>query len=112
LEVTIEQVGKVTIVGLPGEYLDAGNSKEFKRDITPVLEAHQQVIFDMSQLRFVDSSGLGAVLACMRQLHAAGGTLKLCGMMKPVRALFDLVQMHRLLEVFDTKEEALRAFQA
>jgi len=112
MEATIDQVGDVTIVVLPGETLDASNAKEFRRDITSMLDAHtKKVVLDMKQLRFIDSSGLGAVLSCLRQLHAAGGDLKLCGMTKPVRAIFELVRMHRIFEIFNTPEEAIRAFQ-
>ena len=49
---------------LPGEQLDASNAKEFKRDIAPLLEPCRKVVFDLRELRFVDSSGLGAILSC------------------------------------------------
>ena len=94
---------------LPGEQLDAGNAKEFKRDIAAVLEPCSKVVFDLRQLRFVDSSGLGAILSCLRQLNAKGGELKLCEMTKPVRALFELVRMHKIFDIYVTKGEALQA---
>ncbi|HJY82285.1 MAG TPA: STAS domain-containing protein [Candidatus Binatia bacterium] len=112
MEMITEKMGDVTVVVLPGEQLDASNAKEFKRDIAPVLEANAKAVFDMSQLRFVDSSGLGAILSCLRQLNAAGGDLKLCGLSKPVRALFELVRMHRIFDIYSTKDEAIRAFQS
>jgi anti-sigma B factor antagonist len=109
MELTTEQVADITIVVLPGQQLDAGNAKEFKRDIAPVLEPCSKVVFDLRELRFVDSSGLGAILSCLRQLNAKGGDLKLCEMTKPVRALFELVRMHKIFDIYVTKEQALRA---
>ena len=41
---------------------------------------------------------------------AKGGDLKLCAMSKQVRAVFELVRMHRIFEIYPTKEEAVRAF--
>ena len=70
------------------------------------------MIFDLAELRFVDSSGLGAILSSLRQLNANGGDLKLCGMSKPVRALFELVRMHKIFEIHETRDDAIRAFQA
>ena len=67
-----------------------------------------KVIFDLAELRFVDSSGLGAFLSSLRQLNATGGDLKLCGMTKPVRALFELVRMHKIFDICGTKDEAIR----
>jgi len=66
----------------------------------------------LGRLRFVDSSGLGAFISCLRKLNAKGGDLKLCGMSKQVRAVFELVRMHRIFDIFGTRDEALRAFQA
>lgn len=112
MELMCEHIGDVMVVVLAGAQLDASTAAEFKSNIAPVLEAHSQVVFDLSHLLFVDSSGLGALLSCLRHLHAKGGDLKLCGMLPPVRALFDLVRMHRIFHIFDTQEAAIRAFQS
>jgi anti-sigma B factor antagonist len=111
MELTIEKIGDVTVVELPGEQLDASNAKEFKQEIAPVVVANPRMVFDLSRLRFVDSSGLGAILSCLRQLTAAGGDLKLCGLSKPVRALFELVRMHRIFDIYGTRDEAVRTMQ-
>ncbi len=111
MEVTVEKIDNVTVIALPGESLDASNAKEFKRDIMPALEGQSRVIFDMGRLKFVDSSGLGAILSCLRQLNSNGGDLKLSGMLKPVRALFELVRMHRIFDIYNTSEEAIAAFR-
>ena len=63
----------------------------------------RKVVFDLRELRFVDSSGLGAILSCLRQLNGKGGELKLCGMTKPVRALFELVRMHKIFDIYVDK---------
>jgi anti-sigma B factor antagonist len=93
------------------EELDAGNAGEFKRDMAPLIDAHAKLVIDLSRLRFVDSSGLGAFISCLRKLNAKGGDLKLCGMSKQVRAVFELVRMHRVFDILGTKEEAVRAFE-
>jgi anti-sigma B factor antagonist len=111
MEMAVETIDGVTVVELHGEYLDASIAEEFKRDIAPVLEeANSKVVFDMSQLQFVDSAGIGAILSCRRRLSAAGGDLKLCAVSKPVRGAFEITRMHRLFDIFDTQEEAIRSF--
>src|SRR3712207_3864240 len=111
MEMAVEKIDGVTGVELHGEYLDASIAEDFKRDITPVLEeAKSKVVFDLSQLQFVDSAGLGAILSCRRRLSAAGGDLKLCAVSKPVRGAFEITRMHRLFDIFDTQEEAIRSF--
>jgi anti-sigma B factor antagonist len=111
MDIAVENFGAVTIATLHGDELDASNVQDFKRDVAPVLAENRNVILDLSHLRFIDSSGLGAMLSCLRQLNATGAELKLCGMAKAVRAVFELVRMHRIFDIYDTREQAVSAFQ-
>ena len=108
---TVEDVDGVTVVMLRENHLDWNNVQEFRRDIRPVLEANNRVVFDLRHLQFVDSMGIGALLTCLRRLNGSGGDLKLCEISKPVRVLFELVRLHRIVEILNTKEEAVRAFE-
>ena len=110
MPVRIEKLEHVIIAHLEGQTLDASNAKNLKSEITPLISANARLILDLGSLKFVDSSGLGALLSCLRQLNAVGGDLKLYGLNKPVRALFELVRMHRVFEIFNTQEEALRSY--
>ena len=110
MAITLERMGDVAVVVVAMEELDASNATQFKRDVGPLLESTTKLVFDLSRLRFVDSSGLGAFISCLRVLNAKGGDLKLCGMSKQVRAVFELVRMHRVFDIRATKEDAVRAF--
>src|ERR1019366_9149306 len=107
MEIPVEKLDGVSVAVLPVDELDASNAPEFKRGIAPVLQANTKLVLDLSRLRFVDSSGLGAMLSCLRQLTAKNGDLKLCCMSKQVRAAFELVLMHR---IFDRLPARGRAF--
>ena len=110
IDVSVEKVGDVAVVTLPGEELDASNTPEFKKEVESVLEANRKVVFDLGQLQFVDSSGCGAILSCLRHTNERGGDLKLCNVTKPVRALFELIRMHRIFEIHNSRDEAVEAF--
>jgi anti-sigma B factor antagonist len=110
MQISVDRVHDVTVALIPVEELDASNAAEFKRDIADILAVDTQLVIDCSRLRFIDSSGLGVMLSCLRQLSAQGGDLKLCGMSKQVRATFELVRMHRIFDIFPTCEEAVGAF--
>lgn len=111
MTLTTRQVGGVTVVVVPGANLDSSNTDDFKVAVSHVLAQSQHVVFDLGELEFVDSSGLGAFLTCLRQLNAAGGDLKLCRMRKPVRTLFELVRMHRVFDILGTADEAIAAYK-
>ena len=111
MDIVVQPVNSVAVATILVEDLDASNASDFKRDIAPTLDAYPRLVLDLSRLRFVDSSGLGAFISCLRKLNAAGGDLKLCSLSPPVRAVFELVRMHRVFDIFDTPEEAARAFE-
>ena len=109
MNINTEEVDGILVAHLHEDALDASNAREFKTRVAGMIRPGTKLIFDLSTLKFVDSSGLGALLSCLRQLNASGGALKLYAMVKPVRALFELVRMHRVFEIFNTQEEAIRS---
>lgn len=111
MEITRTVVNEITVATINSEYLIAGNVDEFRRDVGPVLEASPNIVFDMSHLQFVDSSGIGSFLSCMRRVNSAGGDLKLFGITKQVYSVFHITRMHRIFDIFETQDEAVRAFQ-
>jgi len=112
VDIIREKVGNILVVAPQVENLDASNTKEFRREIESLIEPNAKVVMDLSKVNFVDSSGCGAILSYLRQLNTAGGDLKLCGISKSVRALFQLVRMHRIFDILNTREEAIKAYQA
>ena len=110
MELKVEKANGIAVLEVPLEELDASNATEFKEDMTAVIETHARLVLDLTRLRFVDSSGLGAFISCLRKVTARGGELKLCSLSRPVRSVFELVRMHRVFEIHATREAALAAF--
>jgi anti-sigma B factor antagonist len=106
------EIGPTLVIELKDKTLDAQTAKDFRREVQQRLDSHTQVVFDLSGLTFVDSSGLGVLLSCLRQVSGRGGDLKLCSLTKQVRAVFQLVRMHRLFDIYNSQGEAVGAFQA
>lgn len=110
MEFSVETTGKTTVVAVLANKLDAGIAKEFKTGITPLLETHNQIVLDLGSITFIDSSGLGAILSCLRLVTGRQGELKLCNLSKSARILFELVRMHKVFEIFNTREEAVASY--
>ncbi len=102
----------VTVLRVTAPAMDASNSRQFKDEVTPLLAPNAKLVYDLAEVDFIDSTGLGALVSCLRQAHAANGEIKLCSLKKPVRALFELVRMHRVFEIFNTAAEAVQSYQA
>ncbi len=110
MELRVEQVQGISVVTIPVESLDAGNTEDFKKHMIPLLDQANSMALDLAKLRFVDSSGLGAILSCLRKLNAKGGDLKVFNVTNQVRLLFELVRMHRIVDILPDREAVFSAF--
>jgi anti-sigma B factor antagonist len=106
-----ETVGTTHVVTLLDQTLDAKDAKEFRRVMEAELPGKRSVVLDLARVRFVDSSGLGAILSCMRVIGGGGGGLRLCGLSAEVRKAVELVRMDKLLDVHHTRADALAAIR-
>lgn len=103
----------ILVITPEGESLDAQDAPEFKEKVIDLIQTNalNRVVFDLHQLQFIDSSGLGSLLSVLRVLHSTGGELKLACMNKPVRTMFELVSMHKIFEIFNSTDEAVNSFK-
>lgn len=106
-----ESIEDVIVIKVPADSLDAANALEFKTDISALLETSKKVALDMNRVKFMDSSGVGAMLSCLRTLHTKNGELKLFNVKDQLVQLFKLVRLDRIIDIHESKKTALKAFQ-
>ncbi|BCS53498.1 STAS domain-containing protein [Geobacter sp. SVR] len=111
MNLKIEQNGKLTIIFVREERLDAHNSDELKTEINKVFEAGgRELLIDLKEVRFIDSSGLGVLVSGFKNASARQGTLKLSGLQTQVRSMFELTRLHRVFDIFQTVDDAMESF--
>jgi anti-sigma B factor antagonist len=107
MQLVHEKTGKVVVVKPLEKRLDASIAVDFKKQIGALINEGQELfILDLSQVDFVDSSGLGAIVASLKMLGGKGDFL-IAGAGEKVMNLFKLTRMDRVFEVFPTRDEAL-----
>ncbi|NTU52441.1 MAG: STAS domain-containing protein [Chlorobiaceae bacterium] len=99
----------VGIVKLEGR-LDTHNSKSFQKNFTEWLEKTALQVFDCAELDFIDSSGLGVIVGCLRKALEKEGDLKLSGLNEKVAMVFELTQAKKLFSIFSNSREAVASF--
>lgn len=65
------------------------------------------VVMDISGIDFITSRGLGAIGKAMDTLRKSGGDLKVCAMKPELKKIFDICGLSKILEIFDTEEDAV-----
>lgn len=82
--------------------LNAVNASTFRDEVRAAMPtAPESIEIDLSQTRFVDSSGLGALFALYKAANHNGQdvTLRLVNPRPPIQQLFELTQLHQLFEI-------------
>jgi anti-sigma B factor antagonist len=110
MSITLDRMGEVTVIHIHEKFIDALNAPTLKTEVQSFFKPRMLAVLDLTEVEFLDSSGMGAILASMRHLNSMEGQLKLAGVSKPVQTLFELVRFNRILDIFPTLEDALKAF--
>jgi anti-anti-sigma factor len=111
MEGNIKYIGKVAVVKLD-KHLDVFVSIETEENILKIInEGSKYILFDMSDVLYISSSGLRIFISAMRKLRTIDGVLKVSGMRKNVKKVFETVELIDLIELYDTIEDALNSFK-
>ena len=105
--VEIVHSGRALVLKVRADSLETDNVAAFRSAITPMLDKSAHFVIDLSEVEFMDSTGLGSMLSCLRIVKSKGGTLRLCSLTPEVAQLFEMVMMDRVFEIFPTAEAAM-----
>ena len=101
--------GGCLVVSLKEKRLDAVIAASFREAMVARIDQGQRnIVLDMSQVSFMDSSGLGAVVYVLKHLGHRG-RLHICGVTPGVMAVLKLTRMDRVFKTFDTRQAAIAA---
>jgi anti-sigma B factor antagonist len=109
MEIEERKVGNVLVV-LPREKrIDASVSTGFKgRMVDWINQGNRRIVLDLSEVDFIDSSGLGAIVSSLKTL-GSDGDLVICGIRETVMGLFKITRMNRVFQIFASESEAIEA---
>lgn len=98
----------VMVVELIGQRLDAATAPVFKGKMVDLInQGNRLFLLDFSGLDFMDSTGLGALISCVKSLGGKGD-LAMFGLRESVRKIFSVTRLDRgVFRIFESKAEAL-----
>ena len=95
------------VLYLQEERIDAHNSVELKEFVLNMLEQGEiDIIVQLEQVRFIDSSGLGALLAGYKTASAKSGKFSLSNIQPQVLSMFELTRLNRVFEIYPDLNDA------
>ncbi len=101
--------GVATILKIHERKLDATISPELKGEFLVICKPKlKELIIDLTEVEFCDSSGLSALLIAERKMRENGGAVKLVGVQKKVLALIKISHLDRTFQMYDTLAKATK----
>lgn len=106
MDFSVEHRGAVTVLRALGDRIDAAGAIQFKDRMRAACQGGAgRVVLDLSGVGFVDSSGLGAIIA-VRRLLGGAQVLELAGLTPPVARVFRLTRMDTVFAIHGRAEDA------
>ncbi|MDD2853687.1 MAG: STAS domain-containing protein [Desulfuromonadaceae bacterium] len=112
MNIKMEQNEGVVVLFVREDRLDANNSEELKRELHRHFDSGKKnLIIDLAEIHFIDSSGLGALVSAYKNASLMHGTLKLSGLQSQVKSMFELTRLYRVFDIFSTVDDALLSYK-
>jgi len=111
MEFSFQTNNDVCIVGLKGR-LDFASSDELKESFASHLQSTRNFIFDCRELEFLDSTGLGVLLLCLKEVMKKGGDIRLNGLGDAVKIVMEITRADDIFNIYETVEEAVASYDA
>ncbi|RPH95645.1 anti-sigma factor antagonist [candidate division KSB1 bacterium] len=104
--------GDVMVVSLQGKIISSQDTADLHGEIRKAIEnSIHKVVLDMAGMDWMNSTGLGAIVAVSGRLKNADGTLKLAAMNETVSNLFQLNKLNLIFEIHPTVAAAVASFK-
>jgi anti-anti-sigma factor len=105
---TIEDKGRYTLVTSNVDKLDTTCAPELKSELVYLNKTGvRNVLMDLTNTRYCDSSGLSALLVANRLCKSVNGSLVVCGLQEPVQKLVQISQLETVLSITPTASEGI-----
>lgn len=111
VKLTSRQVGDITVIDAAGR-ITLGEGASAFRDMIRDLSAkgNKKLLLNLSEVSYIDSSGIGELVSGFTTVTNHGGVLKLVGLNKRVKDLLQITKLYTVFEAHEDEAEAIRSF--
>jgi len=111
MKVNVRQIGNISVVDVSGKITIGEGDVVMRERVQELLDGgHQNILLNLEKVSYMDSAGIGELVACYKRAKEKEGVVKL---LNPSGKVYDLLQLTKLEEVFETyrdEKEALVSF--
>lgn len=107
MKVEVRQRGKATILDVRGQ-VTFETTPELREKLLGALEEKTTVLVNLSQVAYMDSSGIATLVEGLKTAQSQKASLGLFGLTKNTRNVLELVRLDKVFRIFESEDEALR----
>jgi len=79
--------------------------------VKQLIQENKRIILNLGEINYIDSGGLGTLVALYTSAASTGASIKLANLTKRVGDLLQVTKLLTVFEVYDSEEKALQAFR-
>jgi anti-sigma B factor antagonist len=111
VKVTIQEVDGVSVVGLNGRIVLGEESVALRETVKGLMAAgKKKVVLNMSNVTYIDSVGLGILVATYVSAKTQGASIRLCALGHKFREVLQITRLLTIFDVYDTQAAAVGSF--
>lgn len=111
LKMTSHEVSGVTVVAMDGRIVLGEESNALREKVKALLaEGKKKIILDMSNVTYIDSAGLGTLVATHHSAKTQGATMKLCNLGQKFQEVLQITKLLTIFDVNDNEAAAIASF--
>jgi len=110
MQINLEKKGEVSVFKVTGD-IDIESAPQVKKTFDKAItSASKQVVINLQEVSYVDSSGLATLVEILKNMRSHGGKLKLANLSAKVKGLFEITKLDKLFDITQSEEEAINSF--
>ena len=111
MKVTVREAGKIRVVDLKGKITLGGGDLVVREAVQGLInDGHKQIVLNLQGVEYIDSAGIGELVACKKRAMAQDGDVKLLMPSESVYKVLSMVALHLIFEISDSEAKAVGSF--
>jgi anti-sigma B factor antagonist len=111
MKATVREAGKIRVIELKGRITLGAGDLELRKVVQDEIDKGNLLIaLNLAGVEYIDSAGLGELVACKKRASAKGGDVKLIMPSESVYKVLSFVSLHLVFEIFDSEAKAIGSF--
>ena len=111
LRMNKRQIDSVTVIDMSGKIILGEETAQLRETVKRMLsEGNDRILLNLSDVTYIDSSGLGQLVSCFATTSEKGGQMKLLNLTNKVKEVLQITKLSTVFDIFEDENKAIQSF--